>query len=183
MEAAMLVGVEKINIAFIAVFCLVGFVLVTFLVLKGAETLSGVFRRGFLIGAVLWFAMIPIGFIHAGRVASEIRGFGAAVGAGMIGMLSGGFAIAMAVGNLVGYAIAFLIGREMKIGADTKTKKCPECAELIKLEAKVCRYCGAKLDVKESEPNVIENVEKKLDTNKTVVDPFRAPETRDKDIM
>ena len=66
----------------------------------------------------------------------------------MFGMLSGGFAIAMALGNLVGYAFAFLIGREMKIEADTNTKKCPECAELIKLEAMKCRYCGAKLEVK-----------------------------------
>lgn len=55
----MVVGVDIINIGFVAVFFLGGLVLVTILVLRGTKTLSGVFRRGFLTGAVLWFAMIP----------------------------------------------------------------------------------------------------------------------------
>jgi len=27
-----------------------------------------------------------------------------------------------------------------------ETKLCPECAEIIKLKAKKCRFCGAQLD-------------------------------------
>lgn len=35
---------------------------------------------------------------------------------------------------------------ERKVGSG-ELKKCPDCAELVKAEAKVCKHCGAKFEV------------------------------------
>jgi rubredoxin/uncharacterized membrane protein len=36
-----------------------------------------------------------------------------------------------------------------EVSIDDETKKCPECAEIIKLEAKKCRFCGHLFDANE----------------------------------
>jgi predicted amidophosphoribosyltransferase len=39
-----------------------------------------------------------------------------------------------------------------QISLDNETKKCPACAENIKLEAKKCRFCGEEIDPEKEKP-------------------------------
>jgi hypothetical protein len=62
----------------------------------------------------------------------------------------GWFVIGVLLGPL-GLIASFVIGAdkeglERKQLRSGKLVKCPQCAELIKAEAKVCRHCGAKAD-------------------------------------
>jgi hypothetical protein len=140
-----------------------GWALSTWLLLRGAAGPSAVLRRGFLLGAGEWLTMAIVGVIFAGKTASstmtaaggsDAGNAGAAIGGGMIAALTGGVSVFMAVVCLIGFAIAYFTGREMKDTTSTPTKKCPECAEMVQPDAKKCRYCEADLTQVSAAPSL-----------------------------
>ena len=62
---------------------------------KGAKRISVVFRRGFLLGAAEWVAMIPLGFVVSAHNSTVTNGgsiSNAEAGAiGVVGIVTGGF--------------------------------------------------------------------------------------------
>ena len=99
-----------------------GWIISTYLLLRGARTVSKVISRSFLLGSAEWFAIIPVGVIMGGRAliettddySSSFEMAGATIGAGLITFLTGGFAIVMIFVCLLGYVITLLMAREMK---------------------------------------------------------------------
>lgn len=130
-----------------------GWVLSSYVMLRGVRSVSRVFTRGALIGAAEWLVFGLAGIVLSGRAAAHAAGAGAsgaetagaAVGGGIMAVLSGGVAVFMAVVCLIVFAIAYFAGREMRDTTGTPTKKCPECAEMVQAEARRCKHCGAVL--------------------------------------
>lgn len=155
MGAAMLFVSGEPSGAFVFITFLGGWAISSWIIVRKTKTLSRVFSRGFLLGAAEWMAMIPIGLVFGGRVFSQTVAqvgdtsnaatAGVAIGAGLFSMITGSVAIVMAVVCLIGFAISYFMGREMRAETSPAKVPCPECAELIQADARKCRFCGAQI--------------------------------------
>lgn len=154
MASAMLFTSGEPSGAFIFATFVGGWALSTWVMVRGARTISKVFSRGFLIGAAEWLAIIPIGLVFRGKMLSETVSqgggtdaelAGATLGAGVVSFITGGVAVVMALICLIGFAVSYFMGREMKPESATPTRACPDCAEFIQAAARKCRHCGAEI--------------------------------------
>lgn len=135
-----------------------GGALSAWLVINGTRSVPHVLRRGFLLGAAEWLAMIPAGAIFAARFTARSASnvpqdqwhdsavSGTALGAGLFSFLSSGFAFGMAVLCLACFAVTYFISKEMTPSVAPDTTTCPECAEVIKAAARKCKHCGSNID-------------------------------------
>ena len=145
-------------LVFVCVTFFGGWVLSTWILVRGARTISRVFSRGFLLGAAEWLAMIPVGMILSGKALTEtvaqakaegtdagVAALGATIGAGLASFVTGGVSVVMALMCLLAFAVSYFIGREMKPESATAMRTCPECAELIQTAARKCKHCGSEI--------------------------------------
>jgi hypothetical protein len=99
---------------------------------REAKRISTVCRRGFLLGAAEWVAMIPVGAVMTAEHAPN-----SSTAVGIVGIITGGLSIAMAFGCLVCFAVAFLMGRKTESSGRQKPARCARRRSKPRLESAV----------------------------------------------
>lgn len=85
---------------------------------RSSDTLSRLIARGCVLGAGLWFALLPISCVRVSVVAgshsngSDAERIGAGIGAGLGGFGLGALSMSMTLVCLVGYAVFRLLEKE-----------------------------------------------------------------------
>jgi hypothetical protein len=96
----------------------VSWVLSTFMIVRGTRSVSKVFSRGFLLGAIEWlatfFLFLFLAYMSGIRPQHYALAGGGILSAGLVFRVMSGVSIAMACACLIGFAISNRIGRKMK---------------------------------------------------------------------
>jgi len=74
-------------------------------------------------------------------------------------ILAIGFGIYSSIKNQKTMDSLLLIANQNGFNIDDENKKCPKCAELIKLESKKCRYCGQSFSEKQNQDALKERLD------------------------